>query len=78
MGTKWQSSERRMDFIRFTGESFIYGVLIFCGLVVLSMFTELIFSAIRIDISWFIRDYLIVYGGCAAAMDRVFSRSKIL
>jgi hypothetical protein len=72
MGMKWQSSERRMDFIRFTGESFIYGVLIFCGLVVLSMFTELIFSAIRIDISWFIRDYLIVYGGCAAAMITVY------
>lgn len=72
MGEKWRNSRSRMDFIRFTGESVIYGVLIFCGIMVLAMFTEMIFSAISIDLSWFIQNYLIVYGGCAAAMITVY------
>ncbi|MDV3429501.1 MAG: permease prefix domain 1-containing protein [Bacillota bacterium] len=72
MGEKWRNSRSRMDFIRFTGESVIYGVLIFCGLMVLAMFTEMIFSAIQIDMGWFISNYLIVYGGCAAAMITVY------
>lgn len=72
MGVKWRNSRSRMDFIRFTGESVIYGVLIFCGLMVLAMFTEMIFSAIQIDMGWFISNYLIVYGICAAAMITVY------
>lgn len=72
MGEKWRNSRSRMDFIRFTGESVIYGVLIFCGLMVLAMFTEMIFSAIQIDMGWFISNYLIVYGICAAAMITVY------
>jgi hypothetical protein len=72
MGNKWKESRSRMDFIRFTGESFIYGVLIFCGIMVLAVFTMMIFSAIQIDLSWFIRDYFFVYGSCAAAMITVY------
>lgn len=72
MGEKWRNSRSRMDFIRFTGESVIYGVLVFCGIIVLAVFTEMIFSAISIDLSWFIKNYLIVYGGCAAAMITVY------
>jgi hypothetical protein len=72
MGTKWKESRRRMDFIRFTGEAFIYGVLIFCGIMVLALFTMMIFSAINIDLSWFMRDYFFVYGGCAAALVTVY------
>lgn len=72
MGEKWRSTRGRMDFIRFTGESVIYGVLICCGLMVLAVFTNMIFSAIQIDLSWFTENYLIVYGGCAAAMITVY------
>jgi len=72
MGSKWKESRSRMDFIRFTGESFIYGVLIFCGIMVLAIFTIMIFSAIQIDLSWFIRDYFLFYGGCSAAMVTVY------
>jgi len=72
IGSKWKDSRRRMDFIRFTGESFIYGVLIFCGIMVLAMFIMMIFSAIQIDLSWFIADYFFIYGGCAAAMVTVY------
>lgn len=72
IGKGWQDSKRRMDFIRFTGETVIYGVLIFCGVIVLGMFTQMIFSAIGVDTGWFIQEYLIVYGGCAAALITVY------
>lgn len=72
MGEKWRSSKGRMDFIRFTGESVIYGGLTLLGIIVLCAFTQILFSAIQIDLSRFIPEYLLVYGGCAAAMIAVF------
>lgn len=72
LGTEWKESRRRMDFIRFTGEVFIYGVLIFCGIIVLSLFTLAIFNAIHVDLSSFIEQYLVVYGGCATVMIAVY------
>ena len=72
LGLDWRSSQGRMNFIRFTGESVIYGTLIFCGLIVLAMFTQAIFFAIQIDASWFIQNYLIVYGAAAVAMITVY------
>lgn len=72
MGLEWKSARGRMNFIRFTGESVIYGTLIFCGLVVLAMFTQAIFFAIQLDASWFIQNYLIVYGAAATAMITVY------
>jgi len=68
IGSEWKDSKGRMNFIRFTGESFIYGVLITCGVGVLSLFTMLIFSAIGIDLESFIFNYLIIYGMCGAVM----------
>ncbi|MGE5422189.1 MAG: permease prefix domain 1-containing protein, partial [Ignavibacteriales bacterium] len=67
LGAEWQVSRRRMDFIRFTGEAFIYGVLIMAGVMVLMGLTAVIFNAIQIDIEHFIEDF-IIYIGCAAAM----------
>lgn len=61
-----------MDFIRFSGETFIYGVLIFCGLMVFILFTQMLFSAIQVNLSWFIQEYLIVYGGSAVLMVSVY------
>jgi hypothetical protein len=72
IGEKWRASQGRMDFIRFTVESIIYGGLILLGFIVLSVFTQVLFSAIQIDLSNFISQYLIVYGGCAVAMTTVF------
>ncbi len=68
----WRNSQERMNFIRFSGESVIYGTLIFCGLIVLAMFTQAIFFAIQIDASWFIENYLIIYGASAVAMITVY------
>ncbi len=67
-GSKWNENKERMNFIRFTGESFIYGVLITCGLGVLSVFIMFIFSAIGVDLESFVSNYLIIYGMCGVVM----------
>lgn len=71
-GSAWRNSGRRMDFIRFTGETFIYSVLIGCGVAVLAGFTAMIFSAIQVDLEWFIADYLVIFGACAAPIITVY------
>ena len=71
-GKEWRRSRKRMDFIRFSGETFIYGVLISCGLMVFILFTQMLFSAIQVNLSWFIQEYLIVYGGSAVLMAAVY------
>ena len=50
VGGRWRGSERRMDFVRFTGELFIYFVLIALGGVVLNGLTLLLFHAIGIGV----------------------------
>src|SRR5690606_5893790 len=47
---QWRGSERRMDFIRFTGEAFIYFVLIGLGGGVLIGLTFALFHAIGLDV----------------------------
>jgi hypothetical protein len=50
VGGAWRGSDRRMDFIRFTGETFIYFVLIGLGGGVLIGLTLALFQAIGIDV----------------------------
>lgn len=71
-GKNWKDDKDRMNFIRFTGECVIYGSLIMFGLIVLTMFTIMIFNAISIDVSKFVSDYVVIYGGCAAAIITVY------
>ena len=42
------------------------------GLMVLTMFTVMIFQSIAIDMEWFVENYLLVYGGCAVAVLTVY------
>lgn len=62
----WRSSRRRMDFIRFTGEWFVYFVLIALGGGVLIAFMFGTFEAIGIDPEQFITQWLIPCGVVAA------------
>lgn len=62
----WRSSRRRMDFIRFTGEWFVYLVLIALGGGVLTAFTVGTFEAIGIDPEDFITQWLLPCGAMAA------------
>ena len=72
IGKEWKGSQGRMNFIRLTGESFIYGVLVMSGVFVLGIFTQVIFEAIQVDVRIFLQDYLLIYGGCAAALITVY------
>jgi hypothetical protein len=62
----WRSSRRRMDFIRFTGEWFVYFVLIALGGGVLTAFTAGTFEAIGIVPEEFITQWLLPCGAVAA------------
>src|SRR5690606_12608445 len=56
-GDRWSAVAGRMDFIRFSGELFIYFVLIALGGGVLTGFMALIFEAIGIDIEPFFESW---------------------
>jgi hypothetical protein len=65
---EWRSSRRRMDFIRFTGEWFVYFVLMALGGGVLAAFTAGTFTAIGIDPKTFIWNWLLSCGATAAVV----------
>src|SRR4051794_29053976 len=64
----WLSSRRRMDFIRFTGEWFIYFVLMALGGGVLSAFLFNTFMAIGIVPEEFVSHWLLPCGAAAAVV----------
>jgi hypothetical protein len=65
---EWRTSRRRMDFIRFTGEWFVYFVLIALGGGVLIAFTAGTFEAIGISPETFISQWLLPCGAVAAVV----------
>jgi hypothetical protein len=67
-GGRWNQVAGRMDFVRFTGELFIYYVLITLGGGVLTGFTALIFQAIGIDIEPFFESWLLPCGAVGAIL----------
>jgi hypothetical protein len=65
---QWRSPRRRMDFIRFTGEWFVYFVLISLGGGVLIAFMFGTFEAIGIVPEEFISQWLLPCGGVASVV----------
>src|SRR5918992_152465 len=65
-GGRWSEVAGRMDFIRFSGELFIYYVLIALGGGVLTGFMAMIFQAIRIDVEPFLESWLLPCGAAGA------------
>ncbi|WP_127473188.1 permease prefix domain 1-containing protein [Microbacterium sulfonylureivorans] len=63
-----RSSRARMDFIRFTGEWFVYFVLIALGGAVLIGLTMGVFSAIGLDAADFVNDWLLPCGIAGAVV----------
>jgi hypothetical protein len=61
-GGHWYKGGTRMDFVRFSGELFIYYVLIACGGGVLTAFTVGMFSAIGLRVDWFVESWLLPCG----------------
>ena len=67
-GGRWGQADGRMDFIRFSGELFIYYVLIALGGGVLTAFMALIFGTIEIDIEPFFESWLLPCGATGAVI----------
>jgi hypothetical protein len=67
-GGRWRQVAGRMDFIRFSGELFIYYVLIALGGGVLTGFMALIFQAIGIDVEPFFDSWLLPCGAAGGVL----------
>ncbi len=67
-GDRWGQSAGRMDFIRFSGELFIYYVLIALGGGVFTGFMAGIFKTIGIDIETFFSTWLLPCGATGAVL----------
>lgn len=68
VGLRWRDSDERMNFIRFSGELFIYYVLMALGGGVLAAFTMAMFKAIGLDAETFIGQWLIPCGAMGAVL----------
>jgi hypothetical protein len=68
VGGRWRGSDRRMDFIRFTGELLIYYVLIALGGAVLIGLTFALFQAIGIDVEPLVNDWILPSGVVGATL----------
>jgi hypothetical protein len=67
-GGRWKQVAGRMDFIRFSGELFIYYVLIALGGGVFTAFMMMIFQAIGIDAEPFLQSWLLPCGAAGAVI----------
>ena len=67
-GGRWSEVAGRMDFIRFSGELFIYYVLIALGGGVLTAFMVVMFKAIGINPEPFIQSWLLPCGAAGAVL----------
>ncbi|HEU4722973.1 MAG TPA: permease prefix domain 1-containing protein [Gemmatimonadaceae bacterium] len=67
-GDRWSQVAGRMDFIRFSGELFIYFVLIALGGGVLTGFLMMMFQTIGIDPEWFVESWLVPCGAAGAVI----------
>ena len=67
-GGRWRDGAGRMDFVRFTGELFLYYVLIALGGGVLVALTMGMFEAIGVDAEWAVEDWLVPCGALGAVI----------
>lgn len=64
----WRHAARRMDFVRFSGELFIYYALMAFGGGVLTACTMLMFAAIGLDVSWMAQRWILPCGALGAVI----------
>ncbi len=68
VGSRWFADGERMNFVRFSGELAIYYVLIALGGGVLTGFTFMMFTAIKMNPEWFVGGWLIPCGAAGAVI----------
>ncbi len=74
-GRAFRDVDTRMDFVRLSGEAFIYLILIYCGGGVLLATAVLLFTAIDVDTQAILSNYVAVGGACAAPVVAVYLAS---
>jgi len=67
-GGAWRSHDQRMNYVRFSGEWFIYYVLIALGGGVLMASTMFIFKSIGMDAEWLLESWLLPCGVVGAVV----------
>jgi hypothetical protein len=68
VGGRWLGSDQRLDFIRFTGELFVYYVLIALGGAVLIGLTYVLFEAIGLEVQDVIEEWILPCGMVGATV----------
>ena len=68
VGGRWRNSSRRMDFVRFSGELFVYYTLFACGGGVLIALTLIMFSGIGVNADWLVAEWLLPCGALGAVI----------
>ncbi len=67
-GGRWSEAQGRMDFIRFSGELFIYYVLIALGGGVFTAFMMMLFEAVGLNAEPFLESWLLPCGAAGAVL----------
>jgi hypothetical protein len=67
-GGAWRSHDHRMNYVRFSGEWFIYYVLIALGGGVLMGLTMFVFGAIGLDAEWLLTTWILPCGAVGAVV----------
>ena len=67
-GGSWRDHQQRMNYVRFSGESFIYYALIAAGGGVLMGTTVFIFTAIGVDVESFLTSWVLPCGALGAVI----------
>ena len=65
---QWRSAQRRMDFVRFTGEWLVYYALLALGGGILVGLTLAAFSAIGVDVEWLVAGWILPCGALGAVV----------
>lgn len=67
-GGRWNQVAGRMDFVRFSGELFIYYTLIALGGAVLMAFMAMLFVSIGVNVEFFFQSWLLPCGAAGAVL----------
>lgn len=67
-GGNWRDHDERMNFVRFSGELFIYYVLIAFGGGVLTLVTMFLFQAVGLNAEWLAQQWILPCGAAGAAI----------
>jgi len=78
MSKKWKSSEAKLSFIKYAGETFVYSTLILLGGMVLTALTVILFNLIGINAEQWYLDYVVIWGCFAAPIVATYIYDKIL